>query len=113
MNIPPGDAKVLNFLIFGGLALLIQLSIVAFAIIAAWRHKLKGMWILAAGTVTGSLQAIMFLLISSPFNLIDHDTATKYMHSGSGYLSYATMIIALVGWCILAFSRKNAPAIEV
>jgi hypothetical protein len=102
-----GEAKVLSFLIFGALALLIQVSIVVFAIMAAWRHKLKGMWILAAGTVVGLLQSVMFFLIASPSNLVDHDTATKYMHYGSGYLSFATMVAALAGWCILAFSRKK------
>jgi hypothetical protein len=107
MNISPGDAKVLNFLIFGGLALLIQLGIVVFAIMAAWRHKLKGMWILTAGTVVGLLQAVAFFLISSPFNLVDHDATTRYMHYGSGYLSFAIMIAALVGWCVLAFTRKK------
>lgn len=48
MHISPGDAKVLSSLIFGGLALLIHLGIVVFAIVAAWRLKLKGIWILAA-----------------------------------------------------------------
>lgn len=102
-----GEAKVLSFLIFGALALLIQLSIVIFAIMAAWRHKLKGVWILAAGAVVGLLQAAINFLISSPFNLIDHDTAMKYRLAGSGYLYFATMIAALVGWCVLAFSQKK------
>lgn len=107
MNISPGEAKVLSFLTFSGLMLLVQVGIVVFAFVAAWRLKLKGIWMLAAAATVSFVQTLMFFLISSPFNLIDHDTATKYMHYGSGCLSFATMIIALVGWCVLAFSRKK------
>ncbi|MFZ1072473.1 MAG: hypothetical protein WAO21_03465 [Verrucomicrobiia bacterium] len=107
MNISPGEAKVLSFLTFSGLTLLVQVGILVFAFVAAWRLKLKGIWMLAAAAIVSFFQTFMFFLISSPFNLVDHDTATKYMHFGSGYLSFATMIIALVGWCILAFSRKK------
>ena len=107
MNISPGEAKVLSFLTFSGLTLLVQMGIAIFAFVAAWRFKLKGIWILAAAAVVSFVQTLMFFVISSPFNLVDNDTATKYMHVGSGYLSFATMLIALVGWCILAFSRKR------
>ena len=86
--------------------LLLQFGAAAFAILAAWRHKLKGMWILSAGIVVGALQAVANLLLSSPLNLVDHDTGMKYRLVWSAYLSFATMIIALVGWCVLAFSRK-------
>lgn len=107
MHISPGDAKVLSGLILGGLTLLIHLGIVAFAVVAAWRLKLKGIWILAAAVIVGFLQTVINFLVSSPFNLIGHDTAMKYRLAGSGYLSFATMIFALAGWCILAFSRKK------
>jgi hypothetical protein len=107
MNISPGEAKVFSFLMFSGLTLLMQLGIVAFATMAAWRHKLKGMWILAAGTVVGLLQAVINFLISSPFNLVDHETVMKYRLVWVAYLSFAAMIAALVGWCVLAFSRKK------
>ena len=107
MNISPGDAKVLSFCIFSGLTLLMQVGIVVFAFLAARRYKLKGLWFLATGTIIGLVQGAMFFLISSPFNLVEHDIATKYMHFGSGYLSFAMMIIELIGWSILAFRRDK------
>jgi hypothetical protein len=107
MNVPPGEAKVLSFLIFSGLTLLMHSGIVVFAIMAAWRHKFKGMWILATGAVVGLLQAVVNFLISSPFNLVDHDTAMKYRLAGVAYLSFATMTAALIGWCVLAFTRRE------
>lgn len=67
MNISPGDAKVLNFLIFGGLALLLHLGIVVFAIIAAWRHKLTGLWFLAGAAALAFVQASVNILLSSPW----------------------------------------------
>lgn len=103
MNISPGDAKVLPFLIFGRLTLLMQLGVGVFAIMAAWRHKLRGMWVWAAGTAVGLVQAVVNFLISSPFNLVDHDTVVKYRLVGAAYLSFATMFAALVGWYVLAF----------
>jgi hypothetical protein len=108
MNISPGEAKVLSSLILGGLALLIHLGIVIFAIAAAWRLKLKGIWILAAAAFVGLVQAIIIFLITSQLNWISYDTAMKFRQIGIGYLSYAAMIIALIGWCVLAFSRKSA-----
>ena len=108
MNISPGEAKVLSFLIFGGLTLFMQLGITVFAIMAAWRHRLKGIWILAAGTVIGLFQAVVNFLISSPFNLVDHNTVVKYRLVGVAYLFFPMMIAALIGWCVLAFSRKSA-----
>jgi hypothetical protein len=107
MNVSPGEAKFLSFLIFSGLTLLMQLGIVVFAVVAARRHKLKGMWILAVGAVVGLLQAVVNFLISSPFNLVDHETVMKYRLVWVAYLSFAAMFAALLGWCVLAFCRKK------
>lgn len=102
-----GVTKLLSFLIFSGFSLLIQLGIVIFAVIAAKRQKLRGLWILAGGTIIGSLQAIVNLLISPSLNLVDHDTAMKYRLVVAGYLYFTTMLILLVGWCVLAFHHKK------
>lgn len=107
MNLSPGDAKVLSSLIFGGLALLIHLGIVVSAIVAAWRLKLKGIWILAAAAIVGLVQTVIIFLITSQLNLVSYNTAMKFRQVGIGYLSYATMITAFIGWCVLAFNRKK------
>lgn len=107
MNVSPGGAKVLSSLIFDGLTLFIHLGIAVFAILAAWRLKLKGIWILAVAAIVSLVQAGLIFLITSQLNLVSHDTAVKLRQIGIGYLSFATMIIALVGWYVLAFSRKK------
>jgi hypothetical protein len=83
----------------------IELSIVVFAIIAAWRHKSKGLWILAAASVLGVICDAVRLFLSSQF-LYQHPNAMSYLTwIGVGF--YAAMVIALCGWVVLAFTNKR------
>jgi hypothetical protein len=103
MHISPGDAKILSFLIFGVIRLLLCFGIAVFAVIAAWRHSLAGLWVLAAATAIAFVEAIVTTLLSSPWR---SESIMRYVNLMS-YLSYATIITAFIGWCILAFSRKK------
>jgi hypothetical protein len=84
----------------------IELSIVVFAIIAARRYKLKGLWILAAASVLGVVSDIMRLVISVDF-LSRHGYSLNYLALiGFGY--YMAMVMAVCGWGVLAFGRRKA-----
>lgn len=107
MNISPGAAKIVSFLVFNGSALIIQAAVVTFAIIAALRHKLKGLWVLTAGTIVGLVQSVVNFVMSSPLHFVDQDAAMHYRLAGAAYLSFTTMLVALTGWFILAFVRQG------
>jgi len=101
-----GAEKIISFLVVEGLRLLIQIAIVVVAIIAARRHKLPGLWILAGAALATAIHVIANIAISSPFGFVEHDEMMKYFQM-LGYLYYSIMFIALCGWCALAFSRRK------
>jgi hypothetical protein len=71
--------------------------------VAAWRHKLTGLWILAAAAAIAFVEATVTTMLSSPWR---SENIMRYVNVMS-YLSYATTITAFIGWCVLAFSRKK------
>ena len=84
---------------------IIEFGIVVFAVTAAWRHKSKGLWILAAASVLGVISDAVRLLLSGQF-LYQHPNAMNYLRLvGVGF--YAALVIALCGWVVLAFSSKR------
>jgi hypothetical protein len=100
-----GEAKFISFLFVRGVRLIVQLGIVVFAILAAKRHQLPGLWILAVAAALTALQAIANVMISSPFLSVEHDNMMKY-YCLVEYSYYVTMFVALCGWCVLAFSQR-------
>lgn len=102
-----GEAKLLSFLVFAGLRLVVQLGIIVFAVIAALRHKLTGLWILVAAAVLTAFHVVANIVISSPFQIVAHDNVMGYLNA-LGYVYYAIMFIALGGWCCLALSGRKA-----
>ena len=104
-----GEAKLLSFLLFAGLRFLVQLGIIVFAIIAARRHKLTGLWILVAAAVLTAFHVLANAVISAPFQIVLHDNVMGYLNA-LGYVYYAIMLIALGGWYCLAFNRRK-PAV--
>ena len=85
--------------------LVLELAIVVFAVVAAWRHKRIGLWFLGAGVILGVLGDLLHMLWSNGFLMRGEDRTVYLIVVGYGY--YATMIAAVCGWCILAFSRSH------
>ena len=84
----------------------IQLGMLVFCIMAARRHRLRGLWVLAAATILSIMSSVVQLVISQDV-LMQHPGAFYFlMLSGIGY--YAAMVAALVGWGLLALSRETA-----
>ena len=98
-----GEAKLSSFLIFAVIRLIIYFGIVVFALLAARRHKLTGLWILAGASIIGFIQNVINVMLSSPFR---HESIIKYADL-LACLSYITMVAVLIGWCALAFSTKK------
>jgi hypothetical protein len=84
---------------------IIELGIVVFATLAAWRYKLKGLWVLAAASILGIVSDVLRTVVSVEF-LSRHNYSLNYLALiGFGY--YAAMVIALFGWGMLAFSQRK------
>lgn len=88
-----------------GFWLVAQLAILVFAVIAAWRHKLKGLWILAASAILAAIDDVLHMASSENF-LVRHENTRVYLVL-LGYVYYATMLTALCGWCVLALRRRK------
>jgi len=87
-----------------GFRLAIQAAVLVVAVIAARRYKLKGLWILVAAVFLAVFQDVMSLVSSSLISA-GHESAMTYS-AWLQYVPWVTMILALCGWCVLAFSRK-------
>jgi len=88
-----------------GLWVVFEIAIVVFAVIAAWRHKRAGLWVLAAAVILAVLDDVLHLLWSNDFLMRRENTTVYLVVLGYGY--YAVIVTALCGWGILAFSRKK------
>ncbi len=98
-----GDTKLFSFLVFGGIRVVLYLSIVLLAIIAARRYKLSGLWILAVAALVEFVQVVFNSLLASPWR---PENFMNYVGI-VGNLSYAAAFIAFVGWCMMAFGSKK------
>jgi divalent metal cation (Fe/Co/Zn/Cd) transporter len=94
-----------NYLAPVGFSLVIQAAVLVVAVIAARRYKLNGLWILVAAIFLAVLQDVMGLVSSSLISA-GHDNAMAYS-AWLQYVPWVTMILALCGWCVLAFSHKQ------
>ena len=83
----------------------IEVAILLFAVIAARRYKLKGLWLLVLAALLAVLRDGL-TMGSSAWVRGGHDNAMV----NSAWLQYVplvTMVIVLLGWLVLAFSRKK------
>ena len=100
-----GSAKLISFLLVEGLRLFLALAIVIFAIIAARKHKLGGLWVLVAATIMAALNDLARVLISSPIAVVHHDDALSYLKL-LGPIYFLITLATFIGWCALAFCKK-------
>lgn len=107
-----GAAKLLSFLIFNGVEVLVHLGIVAFAILAACRHRLIGIWLLAAAALLSFLQLVVWVIGFAPINGAGHNDIRQFMGAVT-LLRYSAGILALCGWCSLAFTRRRPAAQQI
>jgi hypothetical protein len=94
-----------SYLVPVGFRLVIQAAVLVVAVIAARRYKLKGLWILVAAVFLAVFQDVLGLVSSSLISA-GHENAMTYS-AWFQYVPWVTMILALCGWCVLAFSRKQ------
>ena len=97
-----------NVLLSFGFRVAVEAAILVFAVIAARRFKLKGLWLLVLAALLAVLQDGLAMGSSAWFHG-GHDDAKVY----SAWLQYAplvTMVIVLLGWLVLAFSRRASAA---
>ena len=83
----------------------IVIGIVLLALIAGWRHKTWGVWLLAAASALAAITSAAQILMSVEF-LSRHQLSLNYLWLiGFGY--YAAMVLGLCGWAVLAFTRTR------
>jgi hypothetical protein len=95
-----------NYLAPVGFMLVIQAAIFVVAVIAARRYKLNGLWILVAAVFLAVFQDVMGLVTSSLISAGHENAMTD--SAWLQYVPWVTMFLVLCGWCVLAFSRKQA-----
>jgi hypothetical protein len=83
---------------------LVQLAILVIAIVAARRHRLAGLWLLAAAAAVMTLHSIANLVLSS---LIASNDRVMTFWIALQYVPFFAALVALCGWCVLAFSRAR------
>lgn len=84
-----------------GFGLVFQLVVLVIAVIAASRYRLTGLWFLAAAIFLTVFQDVMGLMSTSGHENAITDSAWLQ------YIPWATMILVLCGWSVLAFSHKQ------
>jgi hypothetical protein len=83
----------------------VQLAILVIAIVAARRHRLSGLWLLAAAAAVMTLHSIANLVLS-PSLIASNDRVMTFWISLQ-YVPFFAALVALCGWCVLAFSRAR------
>jgi phosphatidylglycerophosphate synthase len=84
-----------------GFRLVFQAVVLVVAVIAARRYRLTGLWLLVAAVFLAVFQDVMGLVAVS-----GNEGAMTYS-AWLQYIPWATMILVLCGWCVLAFSHKQ------
>jgi hypothetical protein len=81
-----------------------QLILAALMILAAWRHRLAGLWILAAAAILSLVSTVAFLIDMKLSDGKPSEDSTLFL------VSYPTMLVWLiifVGCAVLAFTRPK------
>ena len=102
------DTQRLNYtlsLLLPRLAFFVQLAILIIAVIGARRQKLGGLWLLAAAAAALAVREMVNVVLSP--SLIAHNEKVMVYWSALQYVPFLAGVIALCGWCVLAFSRRK------
>lgn len=87
------------------LGFFVQLGILIVAVIAARRHRLGGLWLLAGAAAGLALRDIANAVLSPSF-IANNEKVMVYWISLQ-YFPFLAAVTALCGWWVLAFSRKR------
>jgi hypothetical protein len=82
-----------------------QLFLAVFTVLAARRHKLPGMWLIAAAAILSLFVKVALALLVH----LDTDKASsgRVFASLNFYPSLLVLLLAIVGWAKLAFPRTK------
>jgi hypothetical protein len=84
---------------------LIDVAILAFAIIAVRRHKLRGLRTLLLAAFLAALHSVLSVLLAA---LVHSGHVGSFdVYFVVGYVPFVIPFVALYGWCDLAFSSKK------
>ncbi len=92
----------MNFLALR-LGFVVEVATVIVAVIAARRHKLGGLWFLAAASAALALRETANVPLALSF--IAHHEKVMVWWISLQYVPFLAAVVALCGWCVLAFSR--------
>ena len=96
---------ILNAVSHSAFAFLLYIAIAVFAVIAAWRHRMKGLRILAAAVLLTSISDLLRLVCGDPNFSNQHPQAVFWLTT-STFAPIIGTLVALVGWAALAFGRR-------
>jgi hypothetical protein len=97
---------ILNSIAHFPIAFLIDLAIVVFAAMAAWRLKVKGLWVLTAAAFLTSLHNVVWLVGWDPSFSHSYEQTPFWMATNTFTPVLAT-VVSLIGWALLALGRKR------
>ena len=83
-----------------------QFILAALTLIAAWRHKTLGMWLLA---VAATLTVITKVWLAA---LVQHGGAGPGNLRIVSYPGFLALLISIGGWAVLAFTRTKKPNVD-
>jgi hypothetical protein len=83
----------------------VQLAILVIAFIAAWRCKLKGLWLLAAAAALLALRDIIKTVM--PLSYLVNSSSLMGWWPALDYIPFFAGVVALIGWCLLSFSHRK------
>ena len=80
-------------------------AILVVSIIAAWRHRLAGLWVLALAALLAVTHSILYVVLSSLMHS-GHDSLMVYW-VGLQFVPFFIAAVALCGFLVLAFTTKR------
>ncbi len=81
------------------------LAILVVSIIAAWRHRLAGLWVLTLAAFLAATHSILYIVLSSLMHS-GHDNLLVYW-VGLQFVPFFIAAVALCGFLALAFTRNK------
>ncbi len=80
-----------------------QLVIAALTIIAARRHRLRGLWLVSAGAILSfALKVALVLVVRLVVSKAD---SARIVAPLNFYVQLFTLVVTIVGWTMLAFGQ--------
>jgi hypothetical protein len=81
-----------------------QLVIAVLAVVAARRHKLRGMWLIAAAAILSFLLKVALALVVSL--IASKADSGRIFAPVNFYVQLLALVVAIVGWTMLAFCQR-------